>query len=66
MEDKDFDPRVLALADEYSWAITGGLLHTLWDKKEKFSDRDIEWVKANLLFFIKHCNETIAPIMKDF
>lgn len=57
MEESDFDQKIIELANEYAYATSGGLLWTLWDKKDSFTERDIEWIKANLIFFLVRAKE---------
>lgn len=60
MEEKDFDPRIIQIAEDYSYIIEGLLGH-IWnmplfaiDKEEK---RTIELLKAQLIFFLTRCRE---------
>jgi len=54
MEDSDFDPRVLELAEEFAYAIYGGVAHGLRvDNPLAYAKDKAEWIKAHLLLFIK-------------
>lgn len=55
MEKEDFDPRIIELAQTYSWVITG-VLGNSWgiplNKMKQTEDKDTEWVLAQLIFFL--------------
>lgn len=59
MEEKDFDPRVIAFADNYSLTIKNGI-------SSEITEKELKWIKHILLIFLEQCITSVAPIMKNF
>ena len=62
MQESDFDPKIIKLAENYSYAICGGLIHSLGLHKDSFSQNDFDWVKANLVFFLVSATTKLEKI----
>lgn len=63
MEEKDFDPKIIALAEEYAYVIEGVLGYHWNIPLDKLNvevlknTNDIEWIKTQLIFFLTKCKE---------
>lgn len=53
LEKSDFDPKIIKLSENYSYAISGGLIYSLGLDKDSFSQKDLDCIQSNLLFFLR-------------